>query len=342
MEQSIRFETASLTIREFTFDDYDALYALTRQSEITDILPDWDMSEEQLQQFLQFVISSYPKFGPEDVRILLAIEHKQDRQLIGWCGVFPNDMLDSSQRELAYAISKDYRNQGLTTEAAQAVASYVFRHSHLQEIVAIVKPLNHASRRVIEKAQFTHRHLVQLSDGAEYDYFVLHRHLYMVRPVSFEEIEPYMDILAEVEHVHLDRQNPEHEQWLRHRIQLFYARGAQYFAYHDPCMPRSTGIISVLHEVAPAGIDSLGLKAEVLQVGVSAEGRRQGIGSILLRHVEEVMRRRGVYCLFMMTYAEDYDVISFYGKNGFIPVATLPDVYGPSLEGNVFMRKILR
>jgi ribosomal protein S18 acetylase RimI-like enzyme len=164
----------------------------------------------------------------------------------------------------------------------------------------------------------------------------------MVSPISFEEIEPYMDILAEVEHTHLNRKNPEHEQWLRRRIQSFYARGAQYFAYHDPFLPSGTGIISVLHEEAPLGLDSLGMRAEVLQIGVSEDGRRQGIGSILLRHVEEVMRRRSVYCLFMMTYAEEYAVISFYGKNGYVPVATLPDVYGPGLEGNVFMRKIIR
>jgi hypothetical protein len=44
----------------------------------------------------------------------------------------------------------------------------------------------------------------------------------------------------------------------------------------------------------------------------------------------------------MMTYGEDYDVIAFYGKSGFIPVAMLPDTYGPHLEGNVFMRKLLK
>lgn len=73
------------------------------------------MTEEQLGEFMSFVIGSYEQFSAEDVRILLAVEHKTDKRLIGWCGVFPNDMLEPHVREVAYAISKDYRNLGLAT-----------------------------------------------------------------------------------------------------------------------------------------------------------------------------------------------------------------------------------
>ena len=38
----------------------------------------------------------------------------------------------------------------------------------------------------------------------------------------------------------------------------------------------------------------------------------------------------------------EYDVIAFYGKNGFIPVGILPDVYGPKNEGMLYMRKVIR
>lgn len=40
---------------------------------MTDLLPDWRMTEEQLTDFLSFIIASYEKFDPEDVRILLAV-----------------------------------------------------------------------------------------------------------------------------------------------------------------------------------------------------------------------------------------------------------------------------
>ncbi|MCD9020948.1 GNAT family N-acetyltransferase [Cohnella silvisoli] len=175
MSTSHGFETNALTIRQFTIEDTAALYELTRQTEITDFLPDWNMSEQQLEGFLDFVIASYEDFNPEDVRILLAIEHKQDRRLIGWCGVFPNDRLDPADREIAYAISKDYRNHGYTTEATTGMVSYVFNHSLLMQIVAIVKPFNLASTRVIEKTGFKHVQLLGLSDNSNYNYYVLER-----------------------------------------------------------------------------------------------------------------------------------------------------------------------
>ncbi|KZE75336.1 GNAT family N-acetyltransferase [Paenibacillus elgii] len=173
IRHSFIMETDSLIIREFTLEDLAGLRELTWQSEITDVLPDWRMSEEQLNQFLSFVISSYENFDPDHVRFLLALEHKQGRRLIGWCGVFPNDLLPPAEREIAYAVSKDYRNRGYVSEAVRAVAAHVFECTSLGEIVAIVKPFNAPSRRVVEKAGFEHRRRVTLSDQCEYDYFIL-------------------------------------------------------------------------------------------------------------------------------------------------------------------------
>ena len=65
--------------------------------------------------------------------------------------------------------------------------------------------------------------------------------------------------------------------------------------------------------------------------------RRCIAGVTVSSHAKE----KGVYCLYMSTYAKDSGVIHFYGKNGFVPVATLPDVHGPKEEGLVIMRKRL-
>ncbi|MEK5396404.1 GNAT family N-acetyltransferase [Paenibacillus sp. FSL K6-2859] len=164
----------------------------------------------------------------------------------------------------------------------------------------------------------------------------------IIKLIREHEIEPYLDLLAEVEHIHLDRNNRNHEQWLRRRIQSHFQRGALFYGYHENEQCDAFGIVAVLHEEAPIGIPALGARAEVLDIGVSKEHRRKGIGGILLQHVEKVVKSRGAYCLLMLTYAEDFDVIAFYGKNGFVPVATIPDVFGPGAEGNTILRKILR
>ncbi|WP_440114581.1 GNAT family N-acetyltransferase [Paenibacillus sp. QZ-Y1] len=175
MKSQFIIHSNSITLRPFTLKDHAAVYAITRQPEITDILPDWKMTEEQLHDFLQFVVGSYEQFNPVDVRILLAVVHNRDQQIIGWCGVFPNDMLDSADREVAYAISRDYRNKGYITEAVHALTTYLFEHTLLKRIVGIVKPFNHASRKVLEYRGFHYVSRRKLVDQAVYDYFELYK-----------------------------------------------------------------------------------------------------------------------------------------------------------------------
>ncbi|MDO3411174.1 GNAT family N-acetyltransferase [Saccharibacillus sp. CPCC 101409] len=163
----------------------------------------------------------------------------------------------------------------------------------------------------------------------------------MLKKIEEYEIEPYLKLLGEVEHERLDLTDLRHEAWLRRRIHLNYARGAHYIALHDDDNPEAFGIVSVLHEPAPPGIEAWGARAEILQIGVNRSCRRAGIGSRLLAAAERFARDRGVYCLFLMTYGEDYDVIAFYGKNGYIPVASIPDVFGPGTEGNLVLRKVV-
>jgi RimJ/RimL family protein N-acetyltransferase/N-acetylglutamate synthase-like GNAT family acetyltransferase len=174
MNHQFRLHANAVMLRPFTLQDQEDLAALTRQPEITDLLPDWKMTEEQLSDFLQFVVSSYEQFDPQDVRIMLAVIHQESRQLIGWCGVFPNDMLDPSDREVAYAISRNYRNKGYTTEAVRTLTAYLFEHTSLTRIVGIVKTYNPASRRVLEHTGFQYANRRRLSDGEVYDYFELY------------------------------------------------------------------------------------------------------------------------------------------------------------------------
>lgn len=163
----------SVMLRPFTLQDRAVLTTLTHQPEITDLLPDWKMTEEQLSEFLQFVVGSYEQFDPQDVRIMLAVIHQESQRLIGWCGVFPNDMLDSSDHEVAYAISRDHRNKGYITEAVRALTTYLFEHTSLNRIVGIVKTYNLASRKVLEHTGFQYVNRRRLSDGEVYDYFEL-------------------------------------------------------------------------------------------------------------------------------------------------------------------------
>lgn len=59
-------------------------------------------------------------------------------------------------RELGFVLSKTYWNQGLMTEAVQAVIDYLFNELQLDFLVCSYFTTNQASRRVQEKCGFVH------------------------------------------------------------------------------------------------------------------------------------------------------------------------------------------
>ncbi len=60
----------------------------------------------------------------------------------------------------------------------------------------------------------------------------------------------------------LDRNNSYHDQWLRNRIRSYYERGAFFFTYEDCLREDMIGVVAVLHEKQPEGIEALGARAE--------------------------------------------------------------------------------
>jgi GNAT superfamily N-acetyltransferase len=115
----------------------------------------------------------------------------------------------------------------------------------------------------------------------------------------------------------------------------------RFFAYHDP-QRQPVGFYGLLIEKEPSDLKHLHQKSELMDIAILPEYRNQGFGKIMLAHAEQVARDAELYCMYISTYARDFKVINFYGQNGFVPVATLPDVHGPKDECQVFMRKILR
>lgn len=81
--------------------------------------------------------------------------------------------------EIAYGIKEEYRCKNYATEAAKAVVQFAFEQAVQDVLVAIVKPDNIASRRVIEKLGFTNQGVRTVSDEngdvCEFDYFQLYR-----------------------------------------------------------------------------------------------------------------------------------------------------------------------
>ena len=167
--------TVRLVLRSFSALDFAALRALTRQPEITDILPDWAMSDKELVAYLAAWESLYLRFNPQNPEWLFAMTLAEGGELIGWVGIWPKDGLDSAFPEVAYAISRDYRGLGLVSEAVQAATAELFACSPLPAIVGIVKDWTQPSYRVLDHAGFLPRGKVTVSGEGEFDLRVLSR-----------------------------------------------------------------------------------------------------------------------------------------------------------------------
>ncbi len=152
----------------------------------------------------------------------------------------------------------------------------------------------------------------------------------------------FFDLMAEVECGNrFDPASPSHAQWLTDRIRKRFAAGARFFAaYSNDGTP--VGFAAVQVDPKLEGIPYHGQHSEIVAMGVVTAHRRCGHGSRLLEFSERHARDQGAHCLYVATYAAAQDTIKFYEKNGFVPIATLPDVHGPMAAGNLYLRKLLR
>lgn len=78
---------------------------------------------------------------------LFSVIHKEDRVLIGDCGLERMDI----GVELGYDLRSDYWGQGLATEAASAVRDFAFEELRLDRLVSLIRVGNNASLRVARK-----------------------------------------------------------------------------------------------------------------------------------------------------------------------------------------------
>jgi [ribosomal protein S5]-alanine N-acetyltransferase len=169
-------ESTDIILKEFQLEDLDELYALTLQSEITDILPDWKATKDQRKKWL---INMHMKSNKEFLEAVPNIEEqwltlglilKETNEFIGWCCTGPIDELPEPNREIAYAISKYHRNKGYTTQAVQRLISYLFENTNVEILNAIALTNNTPSNRVIEKCGFRYIDNLEIGNREFYHY----------------------------------------------------------------------------------------------------------------------------------------------------------------------------
>ena len=143
---SFALETARLRLREFTFEDADALEPVLSDPVAMQYYPaPFDRAE--IENWIRRNRARYldPGFG------LWAMLLKESGELIGDCGCYVREVDGNFEFELGWHVRRDLWSRGYATEAAQHCIEYAFSKLGAERIIALVRPENLSSCRVAEK-----------------------------------------------------------------------------------------------------------------------------------------------------------------------------------------------
>lgn len=147
----MQLTTERLILREFTQNDWPALFAYQSNPRYQQYYPQVKRSQLEVMQFVEKLIL----WQNEDPRtkFQLAIVLKSERRLIGTVGVRKHKDTDQ-QAEVGYEINPIYWGRGYATEAGRAMLAFGFRDLQLHRLWAACIAENTASSRVLEKLGF--------------------------------------------------------------------------------------------------------------------------------------------------------------------------------------------
>lgn len=145
-------ETPRLFLRYLTLDDLEAVTALYSDP-IVMATKGGVRSPELIEQQFEGYIEEYNTIG----YCFWAVIHRQHQTFIGLCGLLDHqDVKGHAEVEVAYTLVKEYWNQGLATEAAQACKDYGFRVLDRPRLISLIAPENIPSQRVALKNGMTY------------------------------------------------------------------------------------------------------------------------------------------------------------------------------------------
>lgn len=141
--------TERLELRPFSRADVDAVFAYRSLPEVAAYLFDEPMTHEECAEAVRARAGQFA-FGAEGDKILLGVERRADRRLIGEVSLIWRSVTDE-QGEIGYILHPDAQGRGYATEAAAALLDFGFGGARLHRIYARCDEHNIPSARVMAR-----------------------------------------------------------------------------------------------------------------------------------------------------------------------------------------------
>jgi RimJ/RimL family protein N-acetyltransferase len=130
-------ETERLILREYTIEDYDALYEIVSDQETMQHYPK-PFDEERTKRWIEWNLQNYKEYGFG----LLAVVLKETSEFIGDCGITIQKIDGELLPEIGYHIHKKYWRKGFGSEAAKAVRDWAFENTEYNCLYSYMKYTN--------------------------------------------------------------------------------------------------------------------------------------------------------------------------------------------------------
>lgn len=143
------FETARLSVRRYTKDDYDNMYLMHGDPKVMQYIRAVKTRAESDAMLDEVLAADNTSFLGR-----WAVNEKATQSFIGTFVIVPIPT-EPTRIQLGYSFRPEKWGQGFATEVTLAGLQYFRDKTPLSEIYAVIETANIASRRVLEKAGFT-------------------------------------------------------------------------------------------------------------------------------------------------------------------------------------------
>jgi len=144
--------TKRLLLRQPKDADKDAFFYMRSNPELMRYIPrPLHVTTEDSLQHIRMLNEGTAK--DETVNWMITLQDTP-HQMIGTIG-YVRMRKEDHRAEVGYLLHDHYHNQGIASEALQAVLQYGFLHMHLHTVEAVIDPANIASEKVLLKNGFT-------------------------------------------------------------------------------------------------------------------------------------------------------------------------------------------
>ena len=145
----ILLETKRLIIKIPTSEDLEDQHVLQSDPDVMRYIAKGVRDREEVKASLARMISHQQKHGFS----LGSVFEKETGKFVGRAGLVYLALDDTQPDiEIGYALLKEYWEKGYATELTHALIQWGFSHLSVNKLVAVTRPENEKSKRVLEKA----------------------------------------------------------------------------------------------------------------------------------------------------------------------------------------------